>query len=233
MNGTSRLGSTSPTKRFFVLLPVLVAGFVFEAKAAIYIAPTSISANVDSGLFGTLNSPDVLIADAPGGGGVDYAPPYAVAGGFGTSWFTSASGATPVVLSFDFSPTSSTINQLYVWDYYGYSPTEWNLKLFSGAGGSGSLLLDHDFTIRDGIFEHTFQDRWIINFADESGFLSGTLSTRNSSVEYGVGLSEFGFSSGSPTPEPSTFVLGMLGLLGLGVVARRQKNRLGLNASAA
>ncbi len=36
-----------------------------------------------------------------------------------------------------------------------------------------------------------------------------------------------------PTPEPSTFVLGALGLLGLVVVARSKKNRLGLNASAA
>lgn len=168
----------------------------------------------------------MLIADAAGGGGASYAAPNPGSGGGGTSWHTGDLGTTPVVVSFGFDTvgpsTISVLEELYMWDYYGHSPTDWTLKLYSGAGGTGTTLLDYDFSISPGTTSGT-STKHIIDFSDVTGYLSGTLETRSNSGFGGVGLSEIGFTATIfNVPEPATFTLAALGFLAL---LRRRRRR--------
>jgi len=183
------------------------------------IQPSSIAANVGS----VFNNPSVLINAALGSGGVNYAAPNPVSGGSGTSWYTSAEGTTPVTLTFDFG-ASQTLGELYLWDYYKHTPTNWTLKFFSGSGGAGTELLDLDFTISP--LGSQASTKHVVDFTDVAGALSGTLTSGNASAFGGVGLAEIGFTPAQDAvvPEPSTFAIWSL-LGGIGLVLGHRRHR--------
>ena len=197
----------------FALILALLSNPVSADLA--YVAPSSVSADA-SGFFGV---PNDLISDAAGAGGVNYVAPSPFNGGGGTSWFTAVSGLNPVTISFDFG-SSQDLDVLYLWDYNGHSPTDWNLQLFSAAAGSGSQLVDFDFTIGPGA--NGTSTRHVLDFTDVTGALSGTLTTQNNSTRGGVGLSEFGFSA-IAVPEPTSTVFLMCGL-GMYLVGSRHRS---------
>ncbi|GAX62850.1 glycosyltransferase [Candidatus Scalindua japonica] len=202
------------------IFTLLLLGLIWtNASFAGFIQPTSLISNA----AGFYNTPSLLISDASGNGGVNYSAPGPSNGGGGTSWWTTADGSSGVVLTFDFSGSQS-LDRLYLWDYYFHTPTNWNLSLFSGAGGTGTELMDFNFSVATGAFLTSTKHE--LDFADVNGALSGTLTTLNNSVQ-GVGLSELGFTTTTAlqdlditvVPEPSTFVLlglGFVGIIGFG-----------------
>ena len=112
-----------------------------------------------------------------------------------------------------------------MWDYYWHSPTDWNLSLFSGANLTGTQLLDFNFSNAQNNAA-TSSAKHVHDFSNASGVLSGTLTTRNSSTNGGVGLSEVGFIGGDAPviPEPSS-----LAIFGIGaglIVLQRRKHKL-------
>lgn len=191
----------------FVVVATLVSG---NLSADIFVSPiaaTSTSPN-------DFNTPSVLISDAAS---ENYVAPNPASGGSGTSWWTNTPGSTTIEVSFDFG-AAQAIDELVLWDYYDHSPTEWTLQLFSGAGGTGSELLNFDFSIAPGAV--LTSTRHLIEFGAIQGVMSGVLETSIDSSRGGVGLAEFGFITTS-VPEPSTFaILGLCGMLG--VCARRR-----------
>ncbi len=205
-------------------LTILFLGCLFwtNPSYAYFIQPTSAVSSTGS----NFNLPAVLLDAATSNSGVNYSAPNPQSGGGGTSWWTFASGSTGVVLTFDFS-ISQDLEELYLWDYYDHSPADWKLNLFSGASGTGSTLLDFDFSITPGPINTS--TKHVLDFTDANGVLSGTLTTLNDSVGGGVGLAEIGFTGSETTavPEPSTFALLGSALLGFLVmdtdVIRRKK----------
>jgi hypothetical protein len=190
--GLAVLLGTAPVQANKILIPV-----------------QSVTANVPNGI----NTPDVLISNALGN--YNYVQPNPGSGGGGTSWYTFSDGSTPVQLTFNF-PSASTITELAIWDYYGHTPQQWNLSLYSGAGATGTQLQSMDFSIGSGNYTPA---RWYTDVPDTAGVLSALLTTRNNSQWGGVGLSEVGFA-----PEPSSFVLlglAVVALLGYGVRRKR------------
>jgi len=147
------------------------------------LAPTSSSAD-------HFSTPAVLVGDAAD---ATYVPPNPSSGGGGTAWLTLEDGSTGVAIDFNFA-SATDLDQLLMWDFYKHTPTDWNIQLFDAAGGGGTKLLDHDFTIPvDGsIFDSELHTTDIPNV---SGALSGILTTRNNSANFGVGLSEIAFLS--------------------------------------
>ena len=174
-----------------------------------FVSPTSAS----SAAFSSIGNPMDLITDAASS---SYQAPNPSGGGGGTSWWTEETGSSSVNLDFDFADAES-LGGLYVWDYYHHSPSHWNLKLFDGANGSGNQLLNFDFSISPG--PHSNSTKHYIDFADQAGVASGSLTTLNDSTGGGVGLSEFGFAS---VPEPTSPLL-MAGMFGAGVACRRKR----------
>jgi len=201
----------------------LVSLFIFwnagDSQAG-FIQPTTASTTATP----SLNTPAVLINAATGSGGVAYAAPNPGSGGGGTSWHTGDNGTTPVTVTFDFASTTEKFTQLHVWDYYFHSPLLWTLKLYSGAGQTGTELIDYDFSIVPGAVSTS--TRHDIDFPDIMGpVLSGILETRGNSAGGGVGLAEFGFTTAPPPviPEPSTLALLGLGTAGLVIRPRRRR----------
>lgn len=196
-----------------------VVGWMAPNCQAGFIQPTSISTTASL----STNTPAVLINAATGNGGTAYVAPGPASGGSGTSWHTGDAGTTPVTLSFDFAATTDLYSELYMWDYYTHSPSDWTLKLYSGLGATGTELLNLDFSISPGIVNNT-STKHIIDFSNVTGVLSGVLQTRNNSGSGGVGLAEFGFlTEHPPAPEPSSFLLLSLGALGLVRSVRRRR----------
>jgi hypothetical protein len=203
-----------------------MSSFVILLSAAVnsqatFIQPTSASTTASP----SLNTPAVLINAATGNGGTSYVAPNPSSGGGGTSWHTGDNGTSPVRINFDFAATTDIFSELYMWDYYTHSPSDWTLKLYTGAGGTGTELLNFDFSIIPG--PNLTSTKTAIDFTDVTGVLSGVLQTRNNSTNGGVGLAEFGFVTFAPppppAPEPSSLLL--LGIGALGLVRRIQRAR--------
>lgn len=198
-------------KAFIILL---LSMLWMNSSYAIFIQPTSVVSNAAD----FYNTPAVLIDAATGNGGINYSAPNVGSGGGGTSWWTSTSGATGVVLTFDFN-VSQNLEEFYLWDYTAHTPINWKLKLFSDVSGAGTELLDFDFSITTG--PSPTSTKHVLDFTDVNGVLSGTLTTLIASQLGGVGLAEIGFTASEATtvPEPSTLVLlgsGFLGIIGYG-----------------
>jgi hypothetical protein len=145
------------------------------------------------------NPPTVLVADAQGD--YLYSPPNPGGGGGGTSWHTySSDGSPPIILTFNFSQ-SANVNELVLWDYYGHSPSDWTIKLYSGPSATGSELLSYDFSIGTG--QNYDPLRWVVDFPNTYNVDSAALSTRSNSHWGGVGLSEVAFV----VPEPTSMAI--------------------------
>lgn len=199
------------------LVAVVLSWNVASNCLAGFFQPTSISTPTS-----TINTPSVLISNATGNGGINYVAPDPASGGSGTSWYAGIPGTTPVVLSFNFAATTDIFSEIYTWDYYTHSPSDWTVKLYSGLNQTGSELLNFDFSIVPG--PTSTSTKTAINFANVTGVLSGVLQTRNNSGSGGVGLAEFGFlTQPPPAPEPSSLLLLGLGTLGLVRSAHRQR----------
>ncbi len=164
----------------------------------------------------SINNPTALIKDALGD--YDYAAPNPGSGGSGTSWYTSAAGSSNVWIVFDFAEVEG-VDELIVWDYYGHSPTDWRLELFSDLNATGTMLLSHDFSITPNTGGST---RHVIDVLDIFGERSARLISLNDSTRGGTGLAEVAFLQ---IPEPSTFLLAGLGLPGLALLASGRRRR--------
>lgn len=206
-------------RRVFLLalVTVVVSWNIVSDCQAGFIQPTSITTPAS-----TINTPTVLISDATGNGGINYIAPNPGSGGSGTSWYTANAGTTPVVLSFNFAATTDIFSEIYMWDYYTHSPSDWTVKLYTGLNATGTELLDFDFSIIPG--PSSTSTKTALNFANVSGVLSGILETRNNSGSGGVGLAEFGFlTEPPPAPEPSSLMI--WGMAGLCTMAYRHRSR--------
>ncbi len=170
---------------------ITLAALSGSAFAQTFIAADSVSSNVTDH-FPVAN----LISDASG---FDYSAPTPYSSGEGTSWWTTAAGSTPVTLTFDFN-SSQQIGAVGIWDYGDFSPSDWNIKLFSGSNGTGTTLLDQDFSIAPILGNvSSFSN---IDLADTAGVSSVVLTARNNSPRTGAGLSEVYFSNTTiPVPE--------------------------------
>jgi hypothetical protein len=209
-------GIMRPVTLLAILAVVLSWTIIADCQAG-FIQPTSISTPTS-----TLNTPSVLINHATGNGGASYVAPDPSSGGSGTSWYAAVAGTTPVVLSFNFAATTDTFSEIYMWDYYTHSPSDWTVKLYSGLNATGTELLDFDFSIIPG--PSSTSTKTALNFTNVSGVLSGILETRNNSVSGGVGLAEFGFlTEPAPAPEPSSLLLLGFGAWGLMRSARGRR----------
>lgn len=162
------------------------------------------------------NTPSVLIKDAHGN--YNYLAPNPGSGGGGTSWHTTDSGINNVQVVFGFHQVEG-VDELLLWDYYGHTPTDWRLELFSGANATGTTLLSYDFSITPG--SPGTSTRHVIDLPNTFGVLSARLTTLNNSVSGGVGLSEVAFYR---IPEPSTFLLSALGFVALGFAGWRRRS---------
>ncbi len=192
---------------------ITLAALSGSAFAQTFIAANSVSSNVSD--YYPVNR---LISDA---NGFNYSAPNPHSGGGGTSWWTTAVGSTPVTLTFDFN-SPQQIGAVGIWDYASYSPSDWNIKLFSGSNGTGTALLDQDFSLTPNSSNNVSVFNGI-DLADTAGVSSVVLTARNDG-SYGSGLSEVYFSNttiSAPVPEPSSAAL--LGLGGLALILRRRK----------
>ncbi len=164
------------------------------------------------------NNASVLIKDAKGN--YQYQAPNPSSGGGGTSWHTGAAGSSNVWVVFDFAGVEA-VDELVVWDYYGHSPTNWRLELFSGANATGTTLLSHEFSITPG--SSGTSTRHVIDVLNTFGVQSARLTSLNDSVSGGTGLAEVAFLRW--VPEPGTALLAGLGLPGVALFARRRRRR--------
>jgi hypothetical protein len=181
------------------------------ASANVLIPVSSVTANAPDTF--PSNPPSVLVTNAQGN--YNYVPPNPGTGGGGTSWHTPAVGATPVMLTFNFAQASA-VREVVLWDYYGHTPQLWTVKLFSGAGATGSELLSHDFAI--GSLNYTPQ-RWNISVPITGSVQSARLVTRSNSQWDGVGLSEVAFIA----PEPTTSVILLVACAAWSASTRRRR----------
>jgi hypothetical protein len=164
------------------------------------------------------NTPTALISDA--NGNYYYLAPNPGSGGGGTSWHTTDPGSSNVNVVFNFQHVDS-VDALLLWDYYTHSPSNWRLELFSGTGATGTTLLSYDFSISPG--PSGSSTRNVIDVPNTFGVLSARLTSLNNSQSGGVGLAEVAFAE--VVPEPSTFLLAVLGVLGLAVWSGRGDKR--------
>jgi hypothetical protein len=201
-----------PVNRVCICAVVVVCAALQTQRlsATPIISVSSVTANVAN----NLNTPAVLAADATN---YEYVTTSAGGGGGGTSWHTTAFGTTPVDIVFNFGATSS-VTEFSIWDYYGHTPTLWTVKMFAGAGATGTELLSYDFSI--GASGTDPPDRWYIDVADTSGVSSVLLRTRNNSQFDGVGLSEVMF-----VPEPSSLSMLVAGLVALLAAVMHRRTR--------
>jgi hypothetical protein len=184
------------------------------SAAATFITPDSVfSSNSAS------NTANVLIENALD---ATYLAPMPGSGGNGTSTYANQSFNT---WTFDFN-TATNLDTAYIWDYYGHSPTEWILSFFNAASGGGSTLSSHNFSMPNPAPGAHDSDLYTINFAPVADVMSVTLTNTNTSVRGGVGLAEvhFGGEAATHVPEPSTFAIFALGLMGL--ASRRFKKQV-------
>ena len=89
----------------------------------------------------------------------------------------------------------------------------------SGLSATGTTLLAHEFSISPA---SSLSTRHVIDLLDTHGVLSARLTSLNNS-RGGTGLAEVAFLQ--KIPEPGTFLLAALGLLGLAVVGRWRRKR--------
>ena len=108
---------------------------VTYSQAGSFLAPDQISADA----VAAYNTPTSLINEATTNGGINYNAQSAGSGGSGNhlAWYTGSPGSMPVTLTFGFDG-AKVLEELYMWDYYWHSPTDWNLSLFSGANLTGT-----------------------------------------------------------------------------------------------
>lgn len=154
------------------------------------------------------NPPIVLVTDAQGD--YNYAPPVSPGTGGGPggySWHTyTSNGTPPISLTFNFAHPAR-VNEVVLWDYYGHSPSDWTVKLFSGPDATGTQLVSHDFSIGTG-FTYDYY-RWPRMFANSIHAQSAVLLTRSNSYWGGVGLGEVAFV----VPEPTACTLATLAII--------------------
>jgi len=182
--------------KYVLLFPA--SCLVNTANASLmFVTPSDVSS-----LTTSINTANSLIKDATDN---NYAPGSPAGGGGGSSTYTSQAYNT---WTFNFDDMYM-LSSAYIWDYYGHSPTEWNLSFF---GRSGSQLSTYDFTIAPDFSGGSTLHN--INFADVSGVKSITLSNTNLSIKGGVGLEEVHFG-GVSIPEPSSITAFGLALIGL------------------
>jgi hypothetical protein len=183
----------------FTLL--LLFGTALPSRAAVLIPIGSVSTNGAVDTFSG-QTPAVLVNGAQGD--YNYNAPNPGSGGGGTSWHTyTTSGSPPLVLTFNFSSTSAA-DEVVLWDYYGHTPNDWTVKLFSGLNAGGLELLSADFSIAAGGGDFYTPGRWNISFPTTLGVNSAQLLTRSNSHWGGVGLAEVAFVQATIVPAPAS-----------------------------
>lgn len=191
-------------KKIFASLLLVVS----TSSVAGFISPVSVT-SLHSPYYGSTNN---LISDAVDTG---YVAPNPASGGVGTSTWVNSAFNTWV---FDLA-SANTLNEAYIWDYYGHSATDWTLVLFDDFGGAGTNLGQVDFSFVTAP-THT-SGLHTVAFASVDSVRSVTLTNSNTSVRGGIGLSEVAFNN---VPEPSTVLLLGVGLLGFAGMRKKAKS---------
>ncbi len=168
-------------------VPGTLKGTYFASTA--FIQPDNVSYTGSN----SINTPDVLVGGASSVSSSQVNPS---GGGSGTSWYHSAPITNVDYLTFDFS-SPVDIGVLHLWDYYGHSPSDYQIAFFDGAGGTGTNIGTENFSIVPGA--ESTSTRHDIDLGGVTDVMSITLTPTNSSVKGGFGLAEVGFTTWVPT----------------------------------
>jgi hypothetical protein len=198
-------GVTSTVRALFTVAVIgLTLVSARRSEAGLFFQPNAddlwFSAGSQPGDFNTVA---VLVGNVSGFGDPG---PNPGGGGGGTSWAAVGNAAGKYIgIDFDF-PIELLAMQL--WDYYGHSPTQYNLKLYDATGFGGNQLLDVNFSIPAADYNPQVH---FVEFADTPAVRSAQLTALNNSQWGYFGMAEIAFH----VPEPSTAALLGAGLAGL------------------
>ena len=210
-------------KSILSLLLITLSFMSFKGVAADFITPASVT-SLHTNSSSAYNNVNALIENAVD---ISYIAPNPSGGGSRTSTWVSDSANT-----WTFNLDSAyTLNEIHVWDYYGHSPTGWELTFFDGDNASGTNLGSHTFSIAPVCVLHCSKLN-TISFADVSNVKSVTLRSTNASARGGVGLAEVHFGGVITAPPPWHVPIGIL-MRSLGVRLMMKSSTLAVITSIA
>lgn len=113
-----------------------------------------------------------------------------------------------------------SLTEIYIWDYYDHTPSDWSLVFFDGVNGQGNQLAIRNINIIPGT-DTPFSTLHTSSFLSVESVMSISMTNTNTSVRGGVGLGEvaFGFTesvtSDVSAPAPLIALSSLMLLFGL------------------